>query len=54
MVGCPLTKLKARTSINPVDDAPPIVLFDDQIDTLLRVEYEEDKQEAIPMRLLDK
>jgi hypothetical protein len=54
MVGCPLPILQARASINPIDDAPPIVLFDDQMDTLLRVEYEESKQEAIPMRLLDK
>ncbi len=45
---------QARTSINPIDDAPPIVLFDDQMDTLLRVEYEESKQETIPMSLLDK
>jgi len=37
-----------------IDDAPPIVLFDDQVDTLLRVEYEEITQEKIPMRLLDK
>ena len=54
MVGCPLLILQALTSINPIDDAPPIVLFDDQMDTLLRVEYEESKQETIPMRLLDK
>ena len=54
MVGCSLPILKARTSTNPIDDVPAIVLFDDQMDTLLRVEYEESKQETIPMRLLDK
>ena len=43
-----------RNSIIPIDDAPPIVLIDDQMDTLLRVEYEESKQESIPMGLLDK
>jgi len=54
MARCSLPILNARTSFSPIDDAPAIVLFDDQIDTLLRVEYEEDRQESIPMRLLDK
>jgi hypothetical protein len=53
-VGYLLPVLQAQVSTIPIDDAPPIVLFDDQIDTLLRVEYEESKQETIPMRLLDK
>jgi len=54
MVVCLFLVLQARTSTMRIDDAPPIVLFDDQVDTLLRVEYEEIKQEKIPMRLLDK
>ena len=45
---------QVRISISSIDDAPPMVLFDDQMDTLLRVEYEERKQETIPMSLLDK
>ena len=54
MVGFPLPMVQILTSIIPIDDAPPIVLFDDQMDTLLRVDYGESKQETIPMRLLDK
>jgi len=54
MVMCLFLVLQARTSTMRIDDAPPIVLFDDQVDTPLRVEYEEITQERIPMRLLDK
>jgi len=54
MVAYLLLVLQAQTSTMRLDDAPPIVLFDDQVDTLLRVEYEESRQEKIPMRLLDK
>ena len=53
-ISAPNSMVQVRTSITPTDDAPPIVLFDDQMDTLLRVDYEEGKQEMIPMRLLDK
>lgn len=54
MVGYLLPTVQIQTSIILIDDAPPIVLFDDQMDTLLRVDYEESKEETIPMRLLDK